>query len=66
MERAFKIFTAILYWIIAIIMAIVFVSMVEISFGFTILGIIGSIIVCAVLVLAAVMYTILTIEEIKD
>ena len=66
MERAFKIFTAILYWIIAIIMAIVFVSMVEISFGFTILGVIGSIIVCAVLVLAAVMYTILTIEEIKD
>ena len=66
MERAFKIFTAILYWIIAIIVAIVFVSMVEISFGFTILGIIGSIIVCAVLVLAAVMYTILTIEEIKD
>ena len=66
MERTFKIFTAILYWIIAIIMAIVFVSMVEISFGFTILGIIGSIMVCAVLVLAAVMYTILTIEEIKD
>ena len=66
MECAFKIFTAILYWTIAIIMAIVFVSMVEISFGFTILGIIGSIIVCAVLVLAAVMYTILTIEEIKD
>ena len=66
MERSFKILTAILYWIIAIIMAIVFVSMVEISFGFTILGVIGSIIVCAVLVLAAVMYTILTIEDIKD
>ena len=66
MERAFKIFTTILYCISAIIMAIVFVSMVEISLGFTILGIIASIIICVGLVLAAVGYTIHTIEEIKD
>ena len=66
MERAYKIFTTILYCIGAIAMAIVFVLMVEATLGFTILGIIGSIIVCAVLVLAAVMYTVYTIEEIKD
>ena len=66
MYRSFKIFTAILYWIIAIIMAIVFVSMVEISLGFTILGVIVSVAICVGLVLTAVMYTILTIEEIKD
>ena len=66
MERAFKIFTTILYCIGAIIMAIVFVSMVEISLGFTIFSVIASIIACVGLVLTAVMYTIYTIEEIKD
>ena len=66
MERAYKIFTTILYCIGAIIMAIVFVLMVKATLGFTIFGIIASIIVCVGLVLGAVMYTILTIEEIKD
>ena len=66
MERAYKIFTAILYCIGAIIMAIVFVLMVEASLGFTIFGVIASIIACVGLVLTAVMYTIYTIEEIKD
>ena len=66
MERAFKIFTTILYCIGAIIMAIVFVLMVKATLGFTILGVIASIIICVGLVLAAVGYTIYTIEEIKD
>ena len=66
MERAFKIFTTILYCIVAIIMAIVFVLMVKATLGFTILGVIASIIICVGLVLAAVGYTIYTIEEIKD
>ena len=66
MERAFKIFTTILYCIVAIIMAIVFVLMVKATLGFTILGVIASIIICVGLVLAAVGYTIYTIKEIKD
>ena len=66
MERAYKIFTTILYCIGAIIMAIVFVLMVKTTLGFTIFGIIASIIICVGLVLAAVGYTIYTIEEIKD
>ena len=66
MERAFKIFTTILYCIGAIIMAIVFVLMVKATLGFTILGVIASIIICVGLVLAAVGYTIYTIEKIKD
>ena len=66
MERAYKIFTTILYCIGAIIMAIVFVLMVEASLGFTIFGVIASIIACVGLVLTAVMYTVYTIEEIKD
>ena len=66
MERAFKIFTTILYCIGAIIMAIVFVLMVKTTLGFTIIGVIASIIICVGLVLAAVGYTIYTIEEIKD
>ena len=66
MERAFKIFTTILYCIGAIIMAIVFALMVKATLGFTILGVIASIIICVGLVLAAVGYTIYTIEEIKD